>query len=109
MIFFTTENEKRIKSNEMIPIMLTIYKVDGETKKEIENYFKDDLDMDTFFIEKVLKSDDFYSGINTYEKNEKDFGIPPKISIDFICSDEGFVGEFDEYKRRRELLENATY
>ena len=50
--------------------------------------------------------DDWELGI--VSNNQSDLGTPPNITMNFNKNANGYIGEFEEYKRRREELENVN-
>lgn len=102
--YFTNTIDEYIEEKKMIPLKIVFYKTDTETINRLEEYFKKDIDNDSIYAQ-VLGVEYFELGIHT--KNGIDLGNPPNISACFDKDEDGFIGEFSEYKRRRELLENA--
>ena len=102
--YFTNTVNKYIDEKKMIPLKVTFYKIDKDTLNKIEDYFLKDLDEDSEY-EKILGIDKYRLGI--YRKDTNDLGSPPNITACFDEKAGGYIGDYDEYERRRKELDNV--
>ena len=99
--YFSEEIYQYIDDGKMTEPTVFIYKVDGEALVRIEDYFS----------RNYVCRGDFYStilGVDNYKMgdNQNDLGSPPNIHICFQKKAPTYVDNYNEYLRRRELLEN---
>lgn len=102
--FFNEKIDSYIQQKRMLPVTITIYYVEPNVVERMEEYFKKDADRDQIFEKQVLGVDRVERGI--VKTGESDLGNPPNITICLKKDKETYV-RFDEYKRRREVLENG--
>lgn len=102
--FFSDSINENINQNKMFPTIVSIYKVDSSAIVKLEEYFKKDTRWTGDFERNILGTDDYKLGICTAE--EENLGSPSNIAVCFIY-DAPTYNFFDEYCRKRELLENA--
>lgn len=102
--FFTNKIEEYIKENKMLPITVTIFYVNHEVLSNLREYFKKDIDIDTIFARDVLNVDFFTRGVVNSES--VDLGSPPNVVFCFKKDSEYYIRNYEEYRRKRELLEN---
>ncbi|GEM_PF-6266751 len=105
--YLTDILDQEIKNNEMIPLKISFFRVDSETKERIKEYFSEDIDIDGYFVSEIVKAneDDFWEGVR--DKNQTELGNPPRIVVCFGKDIWKDYLDVEEYTRRRELLETA--
>ncbi len=102
--YFTETVDEYIELKRMIPLIVTFVKVDSSTIERLKGYLSKDLDYDGIFEKEVLGVDDFRMGINYF--NRTDLGNPTNVVACFDKEADGWIGDYKEYIRRRELFEN---
>jgi hypothetical protein len=104
--YFTDTVDRDIENKEMLPITVSFWLVDKETMNRVQSFFSRDLDfLDGEFIKEVFQIENYERGINYFDKNE--LGNPPNITACFYKPADGYIGNYNEYQRRREELENV--
>ena len=104
--YFTNKVEEYIKEEKMLPITISIIKVDDETIERLRSYYEKNVGKgESYFNTHVLEVDDFKLGIVSIE--DCSLGNPPNISACFQKDKPAYLSDENEYIRRRELLENA--
>lgn len=103
--FFTNTIDEYVEEKKMLPVTVTIYYITPGAVQKIEEYLKKDADRDRIFEKQIAGEDRIETGIT--EPGRSELGNPPNITVCFKKDKDLFVDSFDEYKRRRELLENA--
>lgn len=102
-IYFTKNVDKYVEEKKMLPIAVTITKVDATDMSYIKEYFKTE----------ATKGSDFFDTVNIgpdkpslYSSEDTDPGDTPKMGA---CFDEKYVmvEDMEEYIRRREIWEDA--
>lgn len=104
--YFSETVNEYVNNKEMIPIIVEFYWIDGETKEEIEKYFSENAEVNNTFIKDILKTDNFQKAIRT--KEDEDAGNPRRIVVSFGKESWNDLIDYQEYKRRREILENGN-
>ena len=102
--YFTKTVDDYIDKNKMIPLIVTFVKVDSDTINRVKEYVSKDLDYDGVFEKEILGVDNFRTGINYF--NKTDLGNPTNVGACFDKNADGYVGDYEEYLRRREMFEN---
>ena len=102
--YFTTTIDEYIQSKKMIPVIVKFILVDHETKNNVIDYFSKDIKWDTRY-EAALGVEKYEEGI--YYRNQDNLGNPPNVVANFKITSDNYIGDFDEYLRRREALDNV--
>ncbi len=103
--YFTDEMDEYINKNQMFPITIEMYKVDGNTIKKLQEYFKSNILENSSFEKDVLGVSHIKLNNLKNDGTGDDLGIPYNISACFNRK-YMFLDSCEEYIRRRELLEN---
>lgn len=103
--YFSKTIAGKVSKNEMLPLVVSIYMVDKDTIDRLKDYNSKDLDYDNYFINTVLGVDDCKLGVNS--ENATELGDPPNMCAVFADAYPSYLDNFDEYARRRKLLESA--
>ncbi|MBR6094543.1 MAG: hypothetical protein IKP92_05945 [Lachnospiraceae bacterium] len=102
--YLTNQIDKYIDCYQMLPLIVKMYYVDPERMDMIKSYFREDLDIDVYYQEKILGANDYLKGIKG--ALDDDPGNPPNIAVNLKKDSDGYIGSFEEYVRRREIIEN---
>lgn len=104
--YFTDEMDEYINKNQMFPITIEMYKVEGNTIKKLQEYFKSNILENSSFEKDVLGVSHIKLNNLKNDGTGDDLGIPYNISA---CFNRNYtlLDSCEEYIRRRELIENA--
>lgn len=103
--YFSKTIADKVSKNEMLPLCVSIYMVDKDTIDRLKDYNSKDLDYDHYFYETVLGVEDYELGV--ISEDTSDLGNPSNMSAVFADAYPAYLDNFDEYARRRKLLESA--
>ena len=97
--YFNEEVDKYIDQGIMTEPVVVFFKVDNETLDKLDDYYKTHENRTSLFF-----SD--YLGIDYARGFDTNLGNPPNMSISFWKNSKVYIGDFENYKNRRELIEN---
>ena len=103
--YFSKTIADKVSKNEMLPLCVSIYMVDKDTIDRLKDYNSMSLNYDSIFEKKVLGVEDFELGV--ISEDTSDLGNPPNMCAVFADAYPAYLDNFDEYARRRKLLESA--
>ena len=99
--YFSQEIKKYVEEGKVEVPTVEICKVDSDALGRIEDYFSNNYNCRGDFYTTVLGVENYKMG-----DNQNDLGNPPNIHICFKEKAPTYVDNYDEYRRRREMLEN---
>ena len=96
--YFHDEVYKYINQGVMTEVTVVLCKVNKETIKKIDEYYKENAEGETVFFDTVMN-------VHYVMGEGNDLGNPPNISFCFIKSKPMYIDDFEKYKEKRRLIE----
>ena len=102
-LYFEDIIRNKVPQDQMLPLAVSIFKVDSETINRLNDYYSKNLGKkDNYFENSVLGVNEYSIGI--INRESKGLGTPPNIVAGFNYD---FIDDEEEYIWKREQLENA--